>query len=502
MFARPKQYRCAPLHGLRTEKAAAVAVIFATSLVPITMLVGLVLNFGFTLQAKSKLDLAADAAALAAVRTAAAGYAAGQTSANYLLEGKNAAAQWWAAQAGTIPDVTASTATPTVTQNGQTFTATIAYSATVYEAMPGIFNWKNPQTGAANAVVANSSTASIQVHAFGTVDFLLDNTSSMMLPADDSNLALLQSGIAYNIYASTAFQNSVVAGAGSLIGWNGNASNPISVTLPKIQAGYTLAATSDYCAFACHWTTSGLDYYAVARAVGEKLRFDIVQSATETAIQEMEADEQVNGQLSLGIFAFGGPAMGSSAYLKTIFAEAPLDPTVNGVSQKSIGGTNAINAMQGITPPLSGDNPNTNIGEALSLTLDITGRGGNGNTSTTPLKSLILVTDGLEDDNNTQAVPSTEGPINSAICDGFKQAGYTVYVLYTPYNSEPVYLPNGNFALQPYITGATAPSILSALQACASSPTDVIQATAPADIQAGMTTLIDEAVGSTTRLTN
>ncbi len=107
----------------------------------------------------------------------------------------------------------------------------------------------------------------------------------------------------------------------------------------------------------------------------------------------------------------------------------------------------------------------------------------------------------MEDDTSPQSIPSTEGPVNPSVCSGFKAAGYTVYILYTPYTSSNVYLPN-NLPLQPYITGADTPSILSALQSCATSSNDVIQATSPADIQAGLVTLLQEAIGSTTRLTN
>jgi hypothetical protein len=334
---------------------------------------------------------------------------------------------------------------------------------------------------------------------YRTVDFLLDNTSSMMLPSTNTDLALLQSGEAYNLYSSTAFQNSVISGANGLVGWN--PSNNNAYTISTAASGFLLSATGDYCAFACHWTTSGLDYYAVARAVGETLRFDVVQSATVTAIEEMQTLEQVSGQFSVGIFAFGGPAMTSASYLQTIFAEGLIDPTVNGVIKKGLGATNAMNALKNISPPVTGDTPNTNIGTALSDTLAITGAGGNGNTAATPQKSLILITDGVEDDTNPQSIPSTEGPISPSVCNGFKTAGYTVFILYTPYNSSPVYLPF-NIALQPYITGAASPSILSALQSCATSSSDVIQATSAADIQAGLVTLIQEAIGSTTRLTN
>jgi hypothetical protein len=268
-------------------------------------------------------------------------------------------------------------------------------------------------------------------------------------------------------------------------------------------------STSQYCAFACHWVagssaTNQKDYYGVARSTTEKLRFDEVQSATQTAIGQMESLEQTLGQLAVGVFAFGGPAMTSSTYLTTIYGETPLDiatSTSNGVIVKGAGGAAAIAALASITPPVTGDTPNTNIGNAIGYMLAKTGVGGNGNTSTTPRRSLILVTDGVEDDTNPQSIPSTEGPINPSVCTAIKDAGYTVFILYTPYNSQQAYLPN-NIALQPYITAATSPSIQSALISCAGSAQNVVTASSESDIQAGMTTLIDEAVGNTTRLSN
>jgi Flp pilus assembly protein TadG len=496
------------------HESAAVAVIFASMIVPICMLCALAIDYGFVMQAKSQLDLAADAAALAAARTAGAGYAAGQTSAVYMAEATAAATQWFTAQAGNVAHATSFAATPVVTQNGQTFTAQVSYTAVVYETMTKIFKWTNPKTGSANASIAGSSTGVIIVNAFGTVDFLLDNTSSMMLPQDDTNLAILQAAEAAWLKNNTTNQAYVEQnpGPGGLVGYT-RTIPPAGITINTSNAATTLSTmvTSQYCAFACHWVagssaTNQKDYYGVARATSPKevLRFDEVQSATITAIQEMETLEQTLSQLAVGVFAFGGAAMGTSSYLTTIYSETPLDIANSGskgVIVKNQGGTNAIAALASIAPPVTGDSANTNIGSAISYMLAKTGAGGDGNTATTPRRSLLLITDGVEDDTAGQVIPSTEGPINPTVCNAIKNAGYTVYILYTPYNSEAAYLPN-NYALQPYITGATTPSILSALQSCASAPTNVIQATSPDAIQTGIKTLVDEAVGNTTRLSN
>ena len=104
--------RAQPRKGLGADKYAAVAIIFATMIVPICMLTALVIDYGFVMQTKSQLDLAADAAALAAARTAGSGYAAGQQQSNpsgcgnasgYLAEGNLAGNQWFSAQAGNVP---------------------------------------------------------------------------------------------------------------------------------------------------------------------------------------------------------------------------------------------------------------------------------------------------------------------------------------------------------------------------------------------------------------
>jgi Flp pilus assembly protein TadG len=496
------------------HRSAAVAVIFASMIVPICMLCALAIDYGFVMQAKSQLDLAADAAALAAARTAGAGYADGQTKAVYMAEATAAATQWFTAQAGNVAHANSFAATPVVTQNGQTFTATVSYTAVVYETMTKIFKWTNPKTGGANASIAGSSTGVIIVNAFGTVDFLLDNTSSMMLPQDDTNLAILQKAEAAWLYNNTTNQAYVEQNPGpaGLVGYT-LAIPPAGITISTSNATATLKAmsTSQYCAFACHWVagssaTNQKDYYGVARATVPKeiLRFDEVQSATITAVQEMETLEQTLTQLAVGVFAFGGATMGTSAYLTTIYSETPLDIATTasqGVIVKNQGGTNAIAALASIAPPVTGDSANTNIGAAIGYMLAKTGVAGDGNTATTPRRSLLLITDGVEDDAAGQVIPSTEGPINPTVCNAIKNAGYTVYILYTPYNYEPAYLPN-NYPLMPYITGATTPSILSALQSCASAPSNVIQATSPDAIVVGMKTLVDEAVGNTTRLSN
>ena len=70
------------------DRSAAVALTFAISVLPVTLLIGVAIDLGFVTQSKSQLNAAADAAALAAATTAANGFTAGLP--NYIALGQTA----------------------------------------------------------------------------------------------------------------------------------------------------------------------------------------------------------------------------------------------------------------------------------------------------------------------------------------------------------------------------------------------------------------------------
>ena len=501
---------------LLRSRRGGVALMFAASALPLTFLIGLVVNFATILQAKSQLDVVADSAAIAGAQEAAKIYAAGYTTQAQIF-GQSAATQLWNAQTGRLSGAISGTPTPTITitPTGQNFAATVAYTAHVLPVMPNLMNWANGY-----ATIANSVSANITVNVFATVDFLLDNSSSMMLPATTTDTTNLQNAI-YNWVKVSANATNVI----------NNAQGNIAV----LSSGYTYpgpggtynsstVTASQMCAFACHWNASSTasnpqDFYGVARSAGVTLRWDSLVSATtyvlKNTMQFYNASSNPNGlekqygQFSVGIFSFGGSTMGTSAYLQTVFAEAPIDQTVNGVATLGAGATKAVTAISGITPPVSQDVSNTSFGDAFNLLCcgqgTAIGVGGNGYTAQTPLKSVILITDGVEDDTpGGQSIPTTEGPINPAVCSTMKANGYTVLILDIQYQTSLGYLTYWNTALAAYVNGTATPSLPANLQACATSAEDVITVdpNSPSDIQAGLVALLDQAVGSTVRLSN
>ncbi len=65
-----------------------------------------------------------------------------------------------------------------------------------------------------------------------------------------------------------------------------------------------------------------------------------------------------------------------------------------------------------------------------------------GDTPNSARKALVLVSDGLDD--HTGSEMRHYGALDPALCDVYKNMGYTVFVLYTPYipQMNPFYLYN------------------------------------------------------------
>ena len=85
-----------------------------------------------------------------------------------------------------------------------------------------------------------------------------------------------------------------------------------------------------------------------------------------------------------------------------------------------------------------------------------------------------------------------------------KALGYVIYIPYTTYTiPDPIddVLLN-NESLVPYLQGTKTPGMLASLQACASAPSNVIQASEPADIDAGLTKLLQSAITNGGRFVN
>jgi Flp pilus assembly protein TadG len=168
------------------HRAGAISLLFAIMIIPLLLIVGIAIDFSFYAQAQAELNLAADAAAMHAVRAMSM---ATSNNTTYQNAGTLAGQQWFAAQAEVVPGVTLTgTGTPlpvsvTVSYNPPTYTATVTYTGTmntVFGRLVGIKTW--PIAGTATSTISNN---------FVDIGIMIDNSQSMLIGATQADITSL-----------------------------------------------------------------------------------------------------------------------------------------------------------------------------------------------------------------------------------------------------------------------------------------------------------------------
>jgi Flp pilus assembly protein TadG len=246
------------LHLARQQRGS-VMITFAVSLIPATMFVGAAVDYSRASSAKTKLDAAADTAALAAVSKKQIGGTASAAEA--------AARNAFDTGSSTLTGVTVGTVSTTVTDVGMTRTAVVSYAAV----MPTAFL---TPLGIRTMSIAGSSTAAAGLPTYMDFYLLLDNTPSMGVGAKSSDISRMVNN------------------------------------------------TSDRCAFACHdLSASPNDYYGLAKRLGVEMRIDVVRKATQQLMITATETRTETDQFRMAIYTFGSAA--SSRGLTTIQSLTP-----------------------------------------------------------------------------------------------------------------------------------------------------------------------------------
>jgi Flp pilus assembly protein TadG len=290
------------------DRRGAIALIFAGTLLPLVMLIGLSIDYSFYVQARSQFALSADASATYALREATAVYALEDTSTSTsstaqseaVSVGETSGADWFTAQLATLPTAYVASGSPTVslsanteasTSDPQGFTATVAYTGEY----PPFFNKLFQKSS--NWAITGTSGATSQ---FSYVELLImmDTSGSMLVSADEGNNETTSASNAGGILTmddntvcipnaeilSTTGFNSISSydDPADIVTWsdvnnlsttsgitNSNATSDVTCSKGMNDEGGSTTATagSAYapCAFACHttnstYTASGLTY--------------------------------------------------------------------------------------------------------------------------------------------------------------------------------------------------------------------------------------------------
>ncbi|CAN7644911.1 pilus assembly protein [Pararhizobium sp. LjRoot255] len=273
------------------------------------------------------------------------------------------------------------------------------------------------------------------------------------------------------------------------------------------------------CEFACHSTadpvknkTTGVTlsptYYDYIKALGVKLRSDVALDAVEEVLDMVDEADDDHKRIRVGLYSLGedvsevlAPTYSTSAARKKLSDD---DSGLTSASSKEA----------------------TYFDTSLTTLAKKIGTGGDGSSSSSPMKLVLLLTDGVQSERNwvlqdkkltTLRSPTSLGnlrkvvtPLNPDWCAGVQDKNATIAVLYTEYLAIPndwgydaTLAKNMAGSRWDSVWGGTLHSGVSgsisrqdyipiALQDCASSPDLFISAASEDEITDGLSTLFTQ----------
>lgn len=436
----------------RRDRRASVMLIFSLLLIPVLFAAGMGVDYATAARKRSKLNAAADSAALAAVTPSAMALSDANAQAAAEAMFKSLASQVTGLQADSLK----STVTIGVDPNNPLVrVATVSFSASSLVNFGGII-------GRSTLAIGGSSTASASLSP--NIDFylLLDDSPSMGIAATSDGIKLM--------VANTSKQGG--------------------------------------CAFACHESNpsadnlgnpNGEDNYALARALGKDkvpLRIDLLNTATQNLMTQAQTTEgQTNATYRMAIYTFDyqlnniqqltsnlttAQTAAANIQMPIVYQNNWLTKSQMNNNQHTVGwndtDTDFSTAMSGINAAM----PNPG--------------GGTSAANDSPQEVLFIVTDGVEDalvnGSRVQALMDT-----TTWCKAVKDKGIRIAVLYTEYLPLPT-----NDWYNTYIAPFQS-SIASNMQSCAS-PGLYTAVTTDGDISQALNNLFLTAVAQSSHLTN
>ena len=454
------------LFSFLADKHASINITLAFSLLPIIGLLGLGIDYGIAQATKSKLDNAADSAAIAAVATAKAFVAANPTdsnvTANAISAGTDRAGRAFSINAGTVAYSSVPAPSIKLTRSNQTFSAIVKYYTKSFNNFGKMF-------GSPYMTVSGVAAASADIPSYLDFYLMVDVSGSMGLPSTPS-------------------------GQTKLISLNTKSPDPFS-------------GTTQGCVFACHFPT--YHGWTLATQNQVQLRSGAVNAAV-CALLGQAALPLVKNQYRVGIYPFI-TQLGVLSALSSDLTNANL--AADCASSNPLAFTNLLDT--GTTQEYVGNNPSTGTGSggtnfnnvlpAMQTMISQSAGFGDGSATSNSRPFVFLVTDGMQNGQyygisksgtiyypgypstfsgygaagfNGGSLPQAVDP---AQCSSLKKAGATISILYIPYLSIPT-------NPDPYGENTKAdnaiPNLASALSSCATqgffytanSPSDITNA--------------------------
>jgi Flp pilus assembly protein TadG len=463
--------RCA--HALWSQQCANVAVIFALSAIPLVAMVGVAVDYGRATQARAKLQNATDSAALAVSVSAAQN--PNQTKSQLQALANN---YLTAAFSATPPQVTEfHVCTPVqndCNNNGvQMKMGSVLLSTTllVNRTISGMIPISIGSAGKSYIPVTALSVATVNTPQTIALNIVFDTSASMIVGATTNDVNLISNWVSHH--------------------WN--------LVKPGDPAPNYPGGDNPPCAFACHdvGASTGPSDIALglthAHSAGATTRFDVMVAAAQQLISHVQAEQSNNVQFQ------------HNTYLFNVLS---FDSTLHQWGSPNMSFTAASNAVKSVTLGLD-----THLSATMAQLITQIGTQGTGYSSLTPLKFVILITDGLQSDrganwsgghwgwDNAWGYNTHFGGYDTTIdtnqCQTIKNNGIILAVLETPYvpltGQSPNVAPYEKTVRKViYPNGPNTPSAVSQALAQCASQGYYFQATNASDIATGFITLTDK----------
>jgi Flp pilus assembly protein TadG len=348
----------------------------ALLMVVLCMSIGSAVDYTFALNARLKLQQAADSAAVGAIAEQSVGVLAALSkgSTGAIAEAEDDAEEWFRANTDSQTLAYVNSVDFTISRSSTTFTSNVEYHATVPTTFLKII-------GKNSINIAGTATGVYSPVTYTDFYLMLDNSPSMGLGATTSDISLLE-------------------------------------------------ANNGGCAFACHIAGSSSDAYALAKTIGATLRIQLVASATQSMITTAKSNRRYSDQYRMALYTMGAAA--TNAVLTEV---AGMSSNLDAI--KTAAGT--VDIMSIPYQNYNGDQQ-TDLLTNLTTLKTTMGTGGQGLSAADRQKVLFLVSDGVEDASRpTGCLKSLSGstrcqqPIDTSVCTKIKANGVRIAVLYTTY---------------------------------------------------------------------
>ena len=541
--------------NFRLNTRGNVAVITALATLPMVAAIGCVIDYTDASMIKTKLQAAADAAALGtvSVNSSVVTTAKAMSSGGTVSGGSTFANAFFNANLSTSPEnvgYTNLTPTSTVTLTGTTMTAKVSFTANVPTYFLGVL-------GRSTIAVNGSSTASYTLPTYINFYLMVDVSGSMSMPSTAAEQARLMAVNPDNLQGSPGYPQGcqfachfAAQGACAQTSAQGNpyqgpipatssTSNPgsggycqgfIISRLGTTQTSYSSGNNINN-GNTVNWNGTQVSSCPTAGTTScIQLRADAVGYAVTTLLSTAAAAEQVTNQYKIGLYPFIQYLYGCTSITPCSSSNAYFSLTTNLTAT----GSSSINAAAANLASLLDTGNNANLGSggthfenAFASMNNLISSVGTGTSSSNALPYVFIITDGSQNyqtqwsgnwnsangsnswssttnipyQNSASVLPKyspNDEPNSTDWCTTIKNRGITIAILYIPYQT--ISDPSTIFSNEDGYANSNIQYIPTALQACAS-PSFYYSANSPADINAALLSMFEQAV-STAHITN